>query len=59
MSPCPYTCISIYQPGLHSYLSVDPELVEQVQLNVNGEDGGRRHQSQRQVENLKKKKDKV
>lgn len=35
---------------------MDPELVEQVQLNVNGEDGGRRHQSQRQVENLKKKK---
>lgn len=34
------------------YFCVDPELVEQVQLYVDSEDGGRSHQSQRQVVDL-------
>lgn len=38
------------------YFCVDPELVEQVQLYVDSEDGGRSHQGQRQIEDLEERR---
>lgn len=40
--------------SLDSDLCVDPELVEQVELDVDGEDGGRSDQRQGQVEDLQR-----
>lgn len=34
------------------YLCVDPELIQEIKLYVNGEDGGRNNESHRDVENL-------
>lgn len=41
-----------------AHLCVDPELVKQIELDVNREDGRRHSQSQRQVKHLKKREQK-